>query len=201
MPLKDDHIPLGGPIRCRSDRAPPVDAFEQHRQLRRCQRHAPVRDLRPDELAVLEPLGEQAQAVAVPSQHLDSVSASAPEHEDLAAEGIGLELDLNEGRQPVEAAPHVGDAGRDPDPRPRRRGDHRNSTASTCASTWASGRPSTVSCAPLRSIVSRPNAAAGTSSISGVSSLSVSPRMIGTNAAAPSDLPDRPCATRKFGWC
>jgi hypothetical protein len=94
-----------------------------------------------DEFAVLEPLGEQAQPVAVPPQHLDPVSAPAPEHEELSAEGIDLELGLNERGQAVEAAPHVGDPGCDPDPRARRRDDHRSSTARTCASTWASGRP------------------------------------------------------------
>ena len=45
----------------------PVDAFQQHRQLRRRQRHRAFFRLRPDEAAFLEPLGEQAQTLAIPA--------------------------------------------------------------------------------------------------------------------------------------
>jgi hypothetical protein len=53
-----------GQRRRRPLRAPPVDPFEQHRQLRPRQRHRPAVSLRPHETSTLEPLRQQAQPVA-----------------------------------------------------------------------------------------------------------------------------------------
>lgn len=72
----------------RALRAVPADAIEQHRQLRLGERHAAAGCVRPDEVAVFEALGEQAQAVAAPPQHLDDVAAPAEEDEDVAGEWI-----------------------------------------------------------------------------------------------------------------
>ena len=47
--------------RCWRDRPAPVDSFDQQRQLRRRQLQRAIHDRRPDELALLQPLGEQAQ--------------------------------------------------------------------------------------------------------------------------------------------
>ena len=55
-------------------RAPPVDAFEQHRQLCRAQRDAPGLGLWPDESASLKTLGQQAHAVAIAPQQLDQIA-------------------------------------------------------------------------------------------------------------------------------
>src|SRR5439155_22405438 len=66
-----------------SYRHAPVDAFQQHRQLRRCQRHRTVRRLRPDEAALLHPLGIQAEALAIPTQHLHQITATTAEGKEL----------------------------------------------------------------------------------------------------------------------
>ena len=69
----------------RRDRPPPVDRLDQERQLRRRQHHRAVDDRRPDELSPLQPLGEQAQARAVPVQAFQVVGACLAEEEQMAA--------------------------------------------------------------------------------------------------------------------
>ena len=65
---------------------------------------------RPREAALLQPLGEQAEALAVPVQNLDQVAAPAAEHEQVARERLLLQHLLRQHRQAVEALPHVGRA-------------------------------------------------------------------------------------------
>ena len=48
------------------------------------------------------PLAEQAQAIAIPPQQFDPVTAPSPKHEDLAGERIRLKLGLHQGRQAIE---------------------------------------------------------------------------------------------------
>src|SRR5579862_3589044 len=72
--------------------APPIEAFEQRRQLRRRQSDHAVFDLRPAELAVLEPFGEQTHASPVPEDQLDPVSPFGAEHIDGAGKWIGFHL-------------------------------------------------------------------------------------------------------------
>jgi hypothetical protein len=62
--------------------AHPIQALDQPRQLRRGQPHDAVLDARPTELAALQPLGEQAQARAVP--------------EDQFPIGLGPEFDADQ---------------------------------------------------------------------------------------------------------
>lgn len=54
----------------------PVDAFDQHGELRRGQHHraAGIAHSRPDEAALTEPLAEQAKPIAVQEQDLERVS-------------------------------------------------------------------------------------------------------------------------------
>src|SRR5215469_3111497 len=68
----------------RANRPPPVDPFEQHRQLCRRQGHRSTGRLRPHESAALQPLCEQAQPVSVPPQHLDEIPTFPSEDEYLA---------------------------------------------------------------------------------------------------------------------
>src|SRR5580698_694 len=98
-----------------SYRPSPVDAFEQHRELRAAQRDDSFVRLRPDEAAPLETFGEQAEPVAVPPEQLDEVAAFAAEDEDVARERILFKYGLRDGAQTREAAPQVGDARGDPD--------------------------------------------------------------------------------------
>lgn len=99
-------------------RVTPVDAFEQHRQLRSRQRHTPVLGgLGPHEASRLQTLAEQAHPVAIEPQHLDAITAAATEHEHVPTERIRLQAYLYLGRQAVEPAAHVGHARYDPDAR------------------------------------------------------------------------------------
>src|SRR6516162_5459817 len=71
-------------------RRAPVDALNQHRQLLRTQRQRPTRlnVRRPEEDALFEPLGEKAQASAIPEHDLDEIGLATPEHEQVAREWI-----------------------------------------------------------------------------------------------------------------
>src|SRR3546814_10001121 len=120
-------------------RHPPVDPLDQHRQLRRRHHHLAVGRRRPYEPSLFQPLGEQAEALAVPPQYLEEIAAPAAEHEQMAREGIVPQRFLDLPGQAVEALAHVGLAGRQPHPDTARDRDHRwPSARSTCASAVAS---------------------------------------------------------------
>ena len=106
-------------------RHPPVDPFQQIAELRRRDRHRAIRRRRPDEAAALQPLREQAHALAVVPQHLDQAAAPAAEHEQMPAVRIAPERLLHQQRQAVKALAHVGVAGRQPHPHAARNRDHR----------------------------------------------------------------------------
>jgi hypothetical protein len=71
---------LRTPGRFRPDQ-PPVDPFEQGRELRRRHPHHAVPHLRPNEGAALEALVHQHHARPVPDQDLDPIGALRAEHE------------------------------------------------------------------------------------------------------------------------
>src|SRR5271157_392895 len=75
----------------RSNCPAPVNSLDEKRELRRCQLQRAVDDRRPNELAFLEPLGEQTKPRAIPGQNLQIVSALAPEDEHAAGKGIGFQ--------------------------------------------------------------------------------------------------------------
>lgn len=100
--------------RRRAFRHPPVDPFQQHRQLRRTDDAGPVLRLRPHEPAALQPLGEQAQSLTVPKERLDEIAAPAAKDEELTAERIALQFLLDDARQTVKTLAHVGRASRKP---------------------------------------------------------------------------------------
>ena len=116
----------------------PIDAFEQHRQLCRCQRYATARGLGPDEAPAFESLAEQQQALAIEPQHLEDVAAPAAEDEDVATERVLAQRGLHHRGQTIEALAHVGVSGHDPHPRVRWQADHARSAASTVVSCAAS---------------------------------------------------------------
>jgi hypothetical protein len=68
-----------------------------------------------------------------------ATAAAAAEREHMAAERVAPEHLLHQARQTVEAAPHVGRAGRKPDPHARRRTDHASSAAASRATEAMSG--------------------------------------------------------------
>src|SRR5215469_11433763 len=115
----------------------PVDAFQQIAELRRRDRDGARRCRGPDEAATLQPLGEQAQALAVVPQNLDQPAATAAKHKKLPAVRIALELLLHQERQAVEASPHVGMARRQPHPDAGRKRDHDRRSFAASAPTAA----------------------------------------------------------------
>src|SRR5690606_3746216 len=70
----------------------------------------------PHEMARLQALGKQTHAVATPPEDLQAVAATASKDEDMAAEGIGLELIVHNGSQAVKATAHIGHPGSQPHP-------------------------------------------------------------------------------------
>ena len=94
------------------------------RQLRRCQRHSAIDDRRPNEPALLQPLGDEAQPRAVPVQTFEIVTALAAEDEEVTAEWIGPDHLLHLRRQAVEAVPKIDWAACEEDLGPGRQVDH-----------------------------------------------------------------------------
>ena len=72
-------------------RMPPVDPGQQITELRRRDRHHTVGRARPQETAALQPLREQAGALAVMPDHLQQIAAPAAEAEQMAAQRIALQ--------------------------------------------------------------------------------------------------------------
>jgi hypothetical protein len=56
---------------------------------------------------VLEPLGEQAEAGAIPEHNFDEVGLPTSEHEKVAREGILPQYALDQHREPIDALAHV----------------------------------------------------------------------------------------------
>ena len=52
---------------------------------------------------MLEPLGEQAEAGAIPEHDFDEVGLPTPEHEEMAREGILPQHALDQHREPIDA--------------------------------------------------------------------------------------------------
>src|SRR5487761_1437963 len=96
--------------------------------------------LRPDEAALLQPLGIERHAEAVMPKDLDQVTSGAPENVEIAGMGIAPECFLDLKRQRVHPLAHVGPPARQPHPHTRRDRDHRRSRRS---STRRSALPST----------------------------------------------------------
>ena len=137
-------------LRCKCPLRPsPVDAFEQHRQLRPAQRNSSALGLGPDETPAFKPLGEQAKTIAVEPQQLHDVASAAAKYEDVSRVWLLLQYGLHLRAQSMEATTHIGHAGSDPDPGPRAKFDHlrrlsridRNNTGSAPHSTLIIARP------------------------------------------------------------
>src|SRR3546814_300860 len=127
---------------------PPVDAFEQHRKLRRGEAHLAGLGDRPDETAAVHALREEAQALAVIPEQLDQIAALAAEREQRARVRTLLQNLLHQHGEPVEPLAHIGGAASEIDACRRRERDHRPRTDITRASAPASTAASTVSLTP-----------------------------------------------------
>jgi hypothetical protein len=139
--------------------------------------------------ALLEPLGEQAQAAAVPVQAFEIMAAFAAEDEHVAAERIGADDLLHLGRQAVEPCPQINRPTGQKHLRARRQRNHpdprsadrtrRNAFSLTPLSTSTrapSGR--SISITPTRSARARP-APRGHIAPAAIGIRELSPRCIG----------------------
>src|SRR5439155_5354616 len=102
----------------------PIEPFQQCRELRSRQPHHPVLHVRPAELAILEPFGEQAHSRAVPIDQLHAVGTFRSEHIDCARERIGLHRLAHQCGQTLGALAEVHRLGRHPHPHRTGRTDH-----------------------------------------------------------------------------
>src|SRR5258705_14011522 len=76
---------LAGPLRPEGmTRVPPIDPVEHVGKLCRRNGNHPVRRRRPDELAVLQPLGVERHAEAVMPENLDEIAAPSSENIQIA---------------------------------------------------------------------------------------------------------------------
>src|SRR5271156_3609425 len=119
--------------------SPPVESFQQRRQLRGGQVHDAVLRVRPAERAILKPLGEQADAGAVPEDQLHPIRALGAEHIDGAAKRIGPHLLAYQRGQALGALAEVYRLGRHHHPDRAGRTDHGSafSARSTAATVFA----------------------------------------------------------------
>src|SRR3954468_22576382 len=79
----------------------PIQPFEQGGELGCGQPHGPVLDLRPAELALFQPLGDENDARAIPEHEFDPVGAFGPEHVNGARERVGAHRLTHERRQTI----------------------------------------------------------------------------------------------------
>src|SRR5215468_1622545 len=100
--------------------AAPVNAFQQHGQLRSRQRDRTALRLRPDKAAAFQPLRKQTQTIAIPPQQFDEIATTTAKHEHMAGEGILFQRRLYCCAQSSKAAAQIGNTRSDPDLRPAR---------------------------------------------------------------------------------
>src|SRR5262245_37997714 len=111
-------------LRCCSLGSTPVDAFEQHRQLRRRQMHRAGRDLWPHEPTALEAFREEAQPVSIRPQQLHEIPAPTTEDEHMSRVHVVHECRLNERCETVHATAQISRSRCQPDAGSRWRGNH-----------------------------------------------------------------------------
>src|SRR5262249_22680039 len=78
----------------------------------------------PQEHALFEPLGEQAQTGSVPVHDLDQIGFATAKHEEMAREGVLPQHALYQHGEPVDALAHVGVTQGQVDLQPTRKQDH-----------------------------------------------------------------------------
>src|SRR5215475_16070455 len=92
----------------------PIDALEQHRQLRRAQMHRAALRLWPHEATSFETLLVKIHPVPAPPQEFDQITSAPTEHEHVSRKRILLQRGLYLRGQRVHAAAHVAHPGRQP---------------------------------------------------------------------------------------
>ena len=90
--------------------SPPIDAFQKHGKLRTAEQNCSALSPGPDESSALQPLGKQAQTIAVPPQKFYDIASAPAKQEHMPGEGLLLKHGLHLSAETIEAAPHVGHA-------------------------------------------------------------------------------------------
>src|SRR6202030_1761272 len=86
---------------------PPLAAFQQRRQLRSCQRNCARARHRPDKVAALQTLCQQAQAAAIAPENFDQPTTSAAEGKHSAIEGFSCQPLLHLHGETRHSAAHI----------------------------------------------------------------------------------------------
>ncbi len=123
---------------------PPVDTLQQHRKLCATQLHGAALGLRPDEAAAFQPLGKQAQTVAIPPQQFYDIASAPAKYEHMSGEGLLLQYGLHLAAEAIEATAHIRHAGRNPDLRSSGKLDHLRKLSSTARTRQSSAPLSTL---------------------------------------------------------
>src|ERR1700720_1608827 len=79
-------------------RPPPLKPFEQHGELRRGQRYRTGLGDRPGKPAFLKPLGEQAEALAIPIKDFYEIAPASAKREKMARKRVLLQHFLRQHR-------------------------------------------------------------------------------------------------------
>ena len=98
--------------------------------------------LGPAESMLLQTLVPEAEAVAIPVQHLDGVAPAVAEDEEVPGERVQIKDALDRHAQPVDACPHVRGAGSEIDlgrGYPQHRGSSTDSSRVSIASSKSAG--------------------------------------------------------------
>jgi len=105
-------------------RQPPIDPFQQHRQLGCRQRDFAVLGRGPHEPTLLKAFAEQTSALAIPPNDFYQIATPTTEDKQMPREGILLQRLFGLSRQRRKTTPHVGHTRSQPDARVRRDRDH-----------------------------------------------------------------------------
>lgn len=135
LPLDHFRRRLSIPLRARwlpllwTTDAARVDPREQHRELRRVERHTDRirRNVGQPKAAALEPLVVEDEPAVIPAQYLHAVAATSDEDEEVPGEDILLPLVTDDRHQTVDAATHVCWFRREENPDRARQAEHRRS--------------------------------------------------------------------------
>jgi hypothetical protein len=67
---------------------PPINAFQQHRQLGSAQQYRAARRLRPDESSSVKSFAEKTKPISVMPDEFDQIATAAAERKHVTGEGI-----------------------------------------------------------------------------------------------------------------
>ena len=138
--------------RCRTPRflwVSPVYSRQKAPELRGGDCHNPVGRTWPQKTPSFQTLREQARALAIVPDYFQKVAAPPAKAKQMTAQRIAVKNFLNLERQARKASPHIGVAGRQPNPNAARESNHRRrsclaSSPITRDSVASSGAPSIV---------------------------------------------------------